>query len=73
MKLIHHNFLFQSWFTRLPPVLTFDLSRFQFNQQFGHPEKIHNEFQFPAFIWMDRYAHFWNYQKLNEISDLLIY
>ncbi|ESP02356.1 hypothetical protein LOTGIDRAFT_138555 [Lottia gigantea] len=43
------------WFTRLPPVLTFELSRFQFNQQIGRPEKIHNKIQFPEVIYMDRY------------------
>ncbi|KAH3703156.1 hypothetical protein DPMN_078186, partial [Dreissena polymorpha] len=43
------------WFTRLPPVLTFELSRFQFNQQFGRPEKIHNKIEFPQVIYMDRY------------------
>nr|XP_022324465.1 ubiquitin carboxyl-terminal hydrolase 25-like isoform X2 [Crassostrea virginica] len=43
------------WFTRLPPVLTFELSRFQFNQQLGRPEKIHNKIEFPHVIYMDRY------------------
>ncbi|XP_060064125.1 ubiquitin carboxyl-terminal hydrolase 25-like isoform X1 [Ylistrum balloti] len=43
------------WFTRLPPVLTFELSRFQFNQQLGRPEKIHNKIEFPQVIYMDRY------------------
>ncbi|KAL4229366.1 Ubiquitin carboxyl-terminal hydrolase 25 [Mactra antiquata] len=43
------------WFTRLPPVLTFELSRFAFNQQLGRPEKIHNKLEFPKVIYMDRY------------------
>nr|KAG5693883.1 hypothetical protein BaRGS_014324 [Batillaria attramentaria] len=43
------------WFTRLPPVLTFELSRFQFNQQLGRPEKIHNKIEFPRVIYVDRY------------------
>ncbi|XP_041372903.1 ubiquitin carboxyl-terminal hydrolase 25-like isoform X2 [Gigantopelta aegis] len=43
------------WFSRLPPVLTFELSRFQFNQQLGRPEKIHNKIHFPQVIYMDRY------------------
>ncbi|XP_071095557.1 LOW QUALITY PROTEIN: ubiquitin carboxyl-terminal hydrolase 25-like [Haliotis cracherodii] len=43
------------WFSRLPPVLTFELSRFQFNQQMGRPEKIHNKIEFPKVIYMDRY------------------
>ena len=45
---------FQLWFTKLPPVLTFELSRFQFNQQLGRPEKIHNKIEFPKVIYMDR-------------------
>ncbi|XP_070551916.1 ubiquitin carboxyl-terminal hydrolase 25-like isoform X2 [Ptychodera flava] len=45
----------EHWFTRLPPVLTFELSRFQFNQQIGRPEKIHNKLTFPQMIYMDRY------------------
>lgn len=43
------------WFTKLPPVLTFEFSRFQFNQQLGRPEKIHNKIEFPHVIYMDRY------------------
>uniref|UniRef100_A0A8C3L6T6 Ubiquitin carboxyl-terminal hydrolase n=1 Tax=Chrysolophus pictus TaxID=9089 RepID=A0A8C3L6T6_CHRPC len=31
----------ERWFTKLPPVLTFELSRFEFNQSLGQPEKIH--------------------------------
>ncbi|WAR05273.1 UBP25-like protein [Mya arenaria] len=49
------QFPLQLWFTRLPPVLTFELSRFQFNQQIGRPEKIHNKIEFPHVIYMDRY------------------
>ncbi|XP_077985695.1 ubiquitin carboxyl-terminal hydrolase 25-like isoform X3 [Glandiceps talaboti] len=45
----------EHWFTCLPPVLTFELSRFQFNQQYGRPEKIHNKLTFPQIIYMDRY------------------
>lgn len=42
------------WFTKLPPVLTFELSRFEFNQSLGQPEKIHNKLEFPQIIYMDR-------------------
>ena len=50
-----HLFInFQLWFTRLPPVLTFELSRFQFSQQLGRPEKIHHKIEFPEVIYMDR-------------------
>ncbi|XP_063121513.1 ubiquitin carboxyl-terminal hydrolase 28 isoform X12 [Rattus norvegicus] len=45
------------WFTKLPPVLTFELSRFEFNQSLGQPEKIHNKLEFPQVIYMDRYMY----------------
>ncbi|GFR14738.1 ubiquitin carboxyl-terminal hydrolase 25 [Trichonephila clavata] len=45
----------ESWFTRLPPIMLFELSRFQFNQQLGRPEKIHNKLEFPEIMFMDRY------------------
>nr|XP_024652282.1 ubiquitin carboxyl-terminal hydrolase 28 isoform X18 [Macaca nemestrina]XP_024652283.1 ubiquitin carboxyl-terminal hydrolase 28 isoform X18 [Macaca nemestrina] len=45
------------WFTKLPPVLTFELSRFEFNQSLGQPEKIHNKLEFPQIIYMDRYMY----------------
>ncbi|XP_064650656.1 ubiquitin carboxyl-terminal hydrolase 25-like isoform X2 [Lineus longissimus] len=45
----------EQWFTRLPSMLTFELLRFQFNQQLGRPEKIHNKLAFPEVIYMDRY------------------
>lgn len=44
----------QRWFTKLPPVLTFELSRFEFNQSLGQPEKIHTRLEFPRTIYMDR-------------------
>uniref|UniRef100_A0A8I3W997 Ubiquitin carboxyl-terminal hydrolase 28 n=1 Tax=Callithrix jacchus TaxID=9483 RepID=A0A8I3W997_CALJA len=43
----------ERWFTKLPPVLTFELSRFEFNQSLGQPEKIHNKLEFPQIIYMD--------------------
>ncbi|NXM27784.1 UBP25 hydrolase, partial [Oxyruncus cristatus] len=45
------------WFTELPPVLTFELSRFEFNQALGRPEKIHNKLEFPPILYLDRYMH----------------
>ncbi|XP_071806291.1 ubiquitin carboxyl-terminal hydrolase 25-like isoform X1 [Asterias amurensis] len=45
----------EHWFTRLPHILTFELSRFHFNQVIGRPEKIHNRFIFPRVLYMDRY------------------
>ncbi|XP_039206437.1 ubiquitin carboxyl-terminal hydrolase 28 isoform X5 [Crotalus tigris] len=45
------------WFTKLPPVLTFELSRFEFNQSLGQPEKIHNKLEFPPVIYMDRFMY----------------
>ncbi|KAM5317435.1 ubiquitin carboxyl-terminal hydrolase 28 isoform 4-T4 [Glossophaga mutica] len=47
----------ECWFTKLPPVLTFELSRFEFNQSLGQPEKIHNKLEFSQIIYMDRYMY----------------
>lgn len=47
-------FALQRWFKKLPPVLTFELSRFEFNTQLGRPEKIHKKLDFPQIIYMDR-------------------
>ncbi|XP_019339542.1 ubiquitin carboxyl-terminal hydrolase 28 isoform X8 [Alligator mississippiensis] len=47
----------ERWFTKLPPVLTFELSRFEFNQSLGQPEKIHTKLEFPQIIYMDRYLY----------------
>ncbi|KAM9217111.1 ubiquitin carboxyl-terminal hydrolase 28 isoform 3-T3 [Leptosomus discolor] len=47
----------ERWFTKLPPVLTFELSRFEFNQSLGQPEKIHTRLEFPQTIFMDRYLY----------------
>ncbi|XP_078283102.1 ubiquitin carboxyl-terminal hydrolase 28 isoform X2 [Rhinoraja longicauda] len=47
----------ENWFTKLPPVLTFELSRFEFNQSLGRPEKIHKKLEFPRIVYMDRYLH----------------
>ncbi|KAM9659642.1 ubiquitin carboxyl-terminal hydrolase 28 isoform 4-T4 [Trichechus inunguis] len=47
----------ECWFTKLPPVLTFELSRFEFNQSLGQPEKIHNKLEFPQIIYIDRYMY----------------
>jgi len=44
----------QQWFVHLPPIVTFELSRFQFNKNLARPEKIHNHFDFPVKIFMDR-------------------
>ncbi|MEJ1283052.1 ubiquitin specific peptidase 25 [Cricetulus griseus] len=43
----------EHWFTELPPVLTFELSRFEFNQALGRPEKIHNKLEFPQVLYLD--------------------
>ncbi|KAJ8347529.1 hypothetical protein SKAU_G00261180 [Synaphobranchus kaupii] len=47
----------ERWFSKLPPVLTFELSRFEFNQSLGRPEKIHKKLEFPQIMYMDRYLH----------------
>ncbi|CAB1316572.1 unnamed protein product, partial [Coregonus sp. 'balchen'] len=36
----------ERWFSKLPPVLTFELSRFEFNQSLGRPEKIHKKLEY---------------------------
>ena len=45
----------ERWFIQLSPVLFFELSRFQFNQQRDTAEKINNFLEFPETIYMDRY------------------
>ncbi|XP_068929164.1 ubiquitin carboxyl-terminal hydrolase 25, partial [Petaurus breviceps papuanus] len=55
----------EHWFTELPPVLTFELSRFEFNQALGRPEKIHNKLEFPQVLYLDRYMH-----KNREITKI---
>ncbi|NXO06137.1 UBP28 hydrolase, partial [Oriolus oriolus] len=47
----------ERWFTKLPPVLTFELSRFKFNQSLGQPQKIHTKLEFPQTVYMDRYLY----------------
>ena len=46
----------EQWLTKVPPLLMFSLSRFQFNQERRHAEKIHNRFEFPEKLFMDRYV-----------------
>ncbi|XP_037279428.2 ubiquitin carboxyl-terminal hydrolase 25 isoform X1 [Rhipicephalus microplus] len=48
----------ETWFTKLPPVLVFELSRFRFNQQMNKPEKIHHRLDFPELLYMDRYMEY---------------
>ncbi|XP_078121851.1 ubiquitin carboxyl-terminal hydrolase 28 [Sander vitreus] len=55
----------ERWFKKLPPVLTFELSRFEFNTQLGRPEKIHKKLEFSQIIYMDRYLHK-NIQQTHE-------
>ncbi|XP_074528383.1 ubiquitin carboxyl-terminal hydrolase 28 isoform X2 [Halichoeres trimaculatus] len=55
----------ERWFKKLPPVLTFELSRFEFNTQLGRPEKIHKKLEFPQIVYMDRYLHK-NIQQTHE-------
>ncbi len=45
----------ERWFTELPPVLFFSLSRFQFNVDKHVAEKVHNRLDFPEKLFMDRY------------------
>ncbi|XP_049524790.1 ubiquitin carboxyl-terminal hydrolase 25-like isoform X4 [Dermacentor silvarum] len=48
----------ETWFTKLPPVLVFELSRFRFNQHLNKPEKIHHRLDFPELLYMDRYMEY---------------
>lgn len=48
----------EQWFTRLPPVLTFELSRFQYNRHTTRSEKIHNRLEFPEMLYLDRYVYY---------------
>lgn len=65
---------FQHWFTELPPVLTFELSRFEFNQALGRPEKIHNKLEFPQVLYLDRYGLIYNTTfKDKQVNNYLTY
>lgn len=44
----------ERWFTLLPPILFFSLSRFKFNVEKGFAEKIHDRLDFPEVLYMDR-------------------
>uniref|UniRef100_A0A8C9HQM6 Ubiquitin carboxyl-terminal hydrolase 28 n=1 Tax=Piliocolobus tephrosceles TaxID=591936 RepID=A0A8C9HQM6_9PRIM len=63
----------ERWFTKLPPVLTFELSRFEFNQSLGQPEKIHNKLEFPQVIYMDRYVKYGSGPTRFPLPDMLKY
>uniref|UniRef100_A0A6A7FR87 Ubiquitin carboxyl-terminal hydrolase 25-like n=2 Tax=Hirondellea gigas TaxID=1518452 RepID=A0A6A7FR87_9CRUS len=45
----------ESWFKLLPPVLIFSLSRYEFSHSTQRAEKVHNKFEFPERLYMDRY------------------
>ena len=45
----------ETWFTRLPPILVLELSRFQFNQARGQAEKVHDMLRFDTKMYLDRY------------------
>ncbi|XP_010115819.1 PREDICTED: ubiquitin carboxyl-terminal hydrolase 28, partial [Chlamydotis macqueenii] len=63
----------ERWFTKLPPVLTFELSRFEFNQSLGQPEKIHTKLEFPQTIYMDRYMKYGSGPARFPLPDMLQY
>ncbi|KAL7983538.1 hypothetical protein Chor_000414 [Crotalus horridus] len=63
----------EHWFTELPPVLTFELSRFEFNQALGRPEKIHNKLEFPPVLYLDRYLSYGSGPKRFPLVDVLQY
>lgn len=45
----------ETWFKMLPPVLVFSLSRYEYSHEKKRAEKVHNKFEFPEFLYMDRY------------------
>ncbi|KAM4014799.1 ubiquitin carboxyl-terminal hydrolase 28 isoform 2-T2 [Anomaloglossus baeobatrachus] len=58
----------ERWFIKLPPVLTFELLRYEYNQSLGQPEKIHNKLEFPEIIYMDRFL-FRNKEMIRRKSE----
>ncbi|KAI8484119.1 hypothetical protein Bbelb_380730 [Branchiostoma belcheri] len=63
----------EHWFTHLPPVLTFELSRFEFNQKLGKAEKIHHKLEFPKFLYMDSFLNYGSGYKRLPLPDILKY
>eukprot|EP00795_Rhopilema_esculentum_P016432 gene16432-7841_t len=61
----------EHWFTHLPPVLTFELSRFIFNQQLARAEKIHDPFRIEQTIHLARYMSFGSGPKKSPIISTL--
>ncbi|KAK4298918.1 hypothetical protein Pmani_028776 [Petrolisthes manimaculis] len=45
----------ETWFKILPPVLIFSLSRYEYSHEKKRAEKVHNKFEFPEYLYMDRY------------------
>ncbi|KAG0730463.1 Ubiquitin carboxyl-terminal hydrolase 25 [Chionoecetes opilio] len=45
----------ETWFKMLPPVLIFSLSRYEYSHEKKRAEKVHNKFEFPEYLYMDRY------------------
>lgn len=45
------------WFNKLPPIMTFMLTRYDYNKQLQRSEKLHNKLEFPQVLFMDRYMH----------------
>ncbi|GAB1601843.1 ubiquitin carboxyl-terminal hydrolase 25-like isoform X3 [Argonauta hians] len=45
------------WFNKLPPIMTFMLTRYDYNKQLQRSEKLHSKLEFPQVLFMDRYMH----------------
>lgn len=45
----------QTFFTRFPPILVLELSRFQYNQATRQVEKVHDQLNFDPLLYVDRY------------------
>ena len=54
----------ERWFTRLPPVLLFQLKRYTYNTVLKTAQKLNHRIEFPEKLHMDRYE----YQNRDETA-----
>lgn len=47
----------ERWFTRLPPVLLFQLKRYTYNTVLKTAQKLNHRIEFPEKLHMDRYEY----------------
>ena len=63
----------ERWFSKLPPVILFQLKRYTFNTELKTAQKLNHRMEFPEKIFMDRngydlYIHFFK-SKLKLCTD----